>query len=98
MYAGVPAIIPVSVKDCWDFLQIDTWNDSMPKIDPLYEGATVHGSYTVHHNDEMHDQANRTSITLCRKRTKRIFTFGKRDLVFLSISESPRPDGRLPLL
>jgi hypothetical protein len=39
---------------------------------------------------------NRIRMILCRKRMSRIITFGKRDLVFLSCTESvPLPDGTL---
>jgi hypothetical protein len=75
--------MPVSVQDCWDFLLLERWDRNMPKMDPFYEGVTVHGEYNV----------SNTNMLLCRKRTKRLMAFGKRDLVFLSVTEEPLEDG-----
>ena len=55
----------------------------MPKMDPFYEGLTVHGEYK-HKSIEM---------KLARKTIKRLITFGKRDFTFVSVSDHPRGDG-----
>lgn len=84
-YVRMKAVVPASVQDCWNFLLISEWDRTMPKMDPYYEGVSVHGEYLVD-DDKVH-------ITLCRKRTKRILTFGKRDMVFLSVQGRPLEDG-----
>lgn len=82
-YVQMKAVMPVSVQDCWDFLRVDKWDESMPKMDPFYEGVDIYGEYT-------HKQAH---MILCRKRMKRLLAFGKRDLVFLSVIDAPLDDG-----
>lgn len=82
-YVKMTYEMPVSVKDCWDFLLLEHWDKNMPKMDPFYEGVSVHGEFNI---------AN-THMLLCRKRTKRLMAFGKRDLVFLSVTEEPLEDG-----
>lgn len=82
-YVRMKGIFPVSVEECWNFLSLSNWDYSMPKMDPFYEGVSIHGEYR-------HDKV---AMMLCRKRTKRIFAFGKRDLVFLSVKDEPLPDG-----
>jgi START domain len=78
-------IIDAPVQRCWDFLKVDRWDESMPKMDPFYEGVTVVGEYS-------HPESG-VDMTLCRKTTKRILAFGKRDLVFLSVVDRPLEDG-----
>jgi hypothetical protein len=82
-YVRMKGLFPVSVKECWDFLRVSNWERSMPKMDPFYEGVSVHGEYN-------HQQVN---MIVCRKRTKRILAFGKRDLVFVSVQDEPLEDG-----
>lgn len=82
-YVRMKGTFPVSVEECWNFLSLSNWDYSMPKMDPFYEGVSLHGEYT-HEN---------VTMILCRKRTKRIFAFGKRDIVFLSVKDEPLPDG-----
>lgn len=84
-YVRMRAVLPVPVQDCWDFLRVPNWDRTMPIMDPFYEGVSVHGNFSSHPS---------VDILLCRKRMKRIFTFGKRDLVFLSVTEKqPLADG-----
>ncbi|GAX22983.1 hypothetical protein FisN_15Hh121 [Fistulifera solaris] len=82
-YVRMKGIFPVPVEECWNFLSLSNWDTSMPKMDPFYEGVSLHGSY-------QHDQVR---MILCRKRTKRLLAFGKRDLVFLSVQDEPLSDG-----
>ena len=82
-YVQMTGIIPASVQDCWNFLLVSAWDTTMPKMDPFYEGVTTYGEY----------QYRKVHMILCRKRTKRILAFGKRDLVFLSVQDEPLPDG-----
>lgn len=76
-YVRMKTVFPTSVENCWNFLQVANWDYSMPKMDPFYEGV------------EIYEKVNykKFSFILCRKRLKRIFAFGKRDLVFLSVTE-----------
>ena len=74
-------LIPTSVSSCWDFLRVDAWDETMPKMDPFYEGVSLHGDY--HHLG--------VNMILVRKRTKRLLAFGKRDFVFLSVTEDDHP-------
>jgi|UniRef100_A0A8J9S2M3 hypothetical protein len=84
-YVRMKARIPVSVQSCWDFLRVSEWDRTMPKMDPFYEGVSVHGEW-VH---------RKTHMILCRKRMRRIGIYGKRDLVFLSVTDVPLRDGTL---
>lgn len=85
-YVRIRGIIPSPVEDCWNFLRVENWNVAMPQMDPFYEGVSVHGQYNV----------GKIRMILCRKRTKRLLTYGKRDLVFLSVTDVPRTaDGAL---
>lgn len=84
-YVRMVGVYPVSAESCWDWLTLKNWPKNMPKMDPFYEGVDVHGNFD-------HRGVN---MKLARKRTKRIFAFGKRDLVFLSVSDKPLSDGTL---
>lgn len=82
-YIRMTSIMPAAVEEVWDFLSLDNWPKTMPKMDPFYEGLTVLGDYT-HKGIEMR---------LARKTLKRIVAFGKRDFTFVSVSDHPRGDG-----
>jgi hypothetical protein len=83
-YVRMTVVIPTPVEDCWEFLQLANWDDSMPQMDPFYEGVSLHGEFTHRH----------VHMILARKRTQRILAFGKRDFVFLSVSsDQPMKDG-----
>ena len=104
-YVKMTTIIPVSVEECWEFLQLSNWHVNMPKMDPFYESVKIYGEYTYtgdnnskkkkvmwggggNNNDSVH-------MILAKKQTKRIITFGKRDFVFLSVSDMPLDDGTM---
>lgn len=82
-YVKMVAIIPASVQECWSWLSLENWSTNMPKMDPFYEGVELHGAF----------EHKGVSMILARKRTKRILAFGKRDMVFLSVSDQPLSDG-----
>ena len=82
-YIKMEAVIGVSVEECWDWLRLENWKVNMNKMDPFYEGHSI-----VAEKD-----FRGVSMTLATKRTKRIVTFGKRDFVFVSVADLPRPDG-----
>ena len=82
-YVRMTSIMPASVQEVWDFLSLDNWPKTMPKMDPFYEGLDVLGDYK-HKGIEMR---------LARKTLKRIVAFGKRDFTFVSVSDHPRGDG-----
>jgi len=82
-YVKMEGRLPVPVHECWDFLRVENWKKSMPQMDPFYEGVSVHGNFTK----------GKVNVVLCRKRTKRILAFGKRDLVFACVTDEPRADG-----
>ena len=82
-YIKMVAVIPAPVLDCWSWLSLENWPTNMPKMDPFYEGFEIRGNFT-------HKGVN---MVLARKRTKRILAFGKRDMVFLSVSDKPLSDG-----
>lgn len=83
-YIRMRATFPVPIQEVWDFLRVPNWEESMPKMDPFYEGVTIYGNYS-------NPDAN---MLLCRKRTKRILAFGKRDLVFIAATKNqPLQDG-----
>ena len=99
----------MSVKKCWDFLSLDKWDETMPKMDPFYEGLDVYGKYSVRcnsnkgsndgtsdakvENDKSANFMDTVKMILARKRTKRILTFGKREFVFVSVEDVPLEDG-----
>ena len=83
-YVKMEAIIPAPVASCWNFLSIENWEKSMPKMDPTYESHAVYSNYTTPEG---------VNMILVRKRTKRILAFGKRDFAFLSVSDLPLSDG-----
>lgn len=88
-YVKMEGRIPVPVENCWEWLRVDDWDRTMKVMDPFYEGSEIHGDYSYNHN-----RKNVVRMLLCRKRTKRILAFGKRDLVFLSVAEEqPSADG-----
>ncbi len=82
-YVRMTSIMPGSIQDLWDFLSLDNWSETMPKMDPFYEGLSVLGEYR-HEGIEM---------KLARKTLKRILAFGKRDFTFVSVSDQPQTDG-----
>lgn len=88
-YVKMETILPIPVKDCWDFLSLDKWDETMPKMDPFYEGLDIYGDYSLTEEDE----ENIIRMILARKRTKRILTFGKREFVFVSVEDKPLEDG-----
>ena len=75
--------MPGTIQEVWNFLDLSNWDTSMPKMDPFYEGLTIHGEYR-HRGIHM---------KLARKTIKRLVTFGKRDFTFVSVSDHPRGDG-----
>jgi hypothetical protein len=77
------AVMPTNVQHCWNFLKLDRWDENMPKMDPFYEGVSILGSYIK----------RGVGMVLARKRTKRILAFGKRDFLFISVSDLPLQDG-----
>jgi hypothetical protein len=82
-YVKMVAIIPASVQECWGWLSLSNWPKNMPKMDPFYEGVELHGDFDY----------KGVNMILARKRTRRILAFGKRDIVFLSVSDQPLSDG-----
>ncbi|CAB9518643.1 expressed unknown protein [Seminavis robusta] len=82
-YVRMETLIPTSVASCWEFLKIENWGWSMPKMDPFYDTHSVHANYT-------HQGVN---MILVQKKTHRILAFGKRDFVFLSVTDLPLEDG-----
>mmetsp|Transcript_19509 Transcript_19509/g.29349 ORF Transcript_19509/g.29349 Transcript_19509/m.29349 type:complete len:264 (+) Transcript_19509:193-984(+) len=75
-YVKMTAIMPASPQECWDFLQLDQWETTMPLMDPFYEGVDTYGDYFF----------EGMNMTVARKRTKRILgILGKRDFVFVSV-------------
>jgi START domain len=46
-YVKMEAVLPVSVQECWNFLLLDRWDETMPKMDPFYEGVDLFGEYFV---------------------------------------------------
>lgn len=77
-YVKMEMVVPVPVQKVCDFLHIPNWDTNMPQVDPYYEGVTIYK--TLQHKG--------ADITVCRRRMKRLGgLFGKRDFVFLSVSE-----------
>jgi hypothetical protein len=77
------ATMPGDIEDVWNFLELDSWEQTMPKMDPFYGGLTVLGKYT-HRTSPGRPPV---SMVLAKKRTKRIVMYGKRDFTFVSVSD-----------
>lgn len=96
-YVKMETVIPKPVERCWDFLSLDKWDETMPKMDPFYEGLDIYAKYDVHEEASCgggvdHDD-DAIRMVLARKRTKRILAFGKREFVFVSVEDKPLEDG-----
>jgi len=79
-YIRMTSVMPGTMQQVWDFLDLENWSTSMPKMDPFYEDLAVLGHYR--HSD--------LRMKLARKTTSRIVAFGKRDFTFVSVSEKQR--------
>ena len=82
-YVRMTSVMPATIEEVWDFLDLKNWATTMPKMDPFYEGLDVLGGYRYRGLD----------MKLARKTIKRLVTFGKRDFTFVSVSDNPRGDG-----
>ena len=82
-YVRMTAMMPGDTKDVWDFLELDSWEETMPRMDPFYDGLSILGTYTYRPSPGR--QA--VSMVLAKKRTKRIVMYGKRDFTFVSVSD-----------
>lgn len=98
-YVKMETVMPVSLENCWNFLSLDKWDATMPKMDPFYEGLDIYGEYSVpaatnETSSEKDDKSElAVKMILARKRTKRILAFGKREFVFVSVEDTPLKDG-----
>lgn len=103
-YVRLQATMPVSVENCWDFLRVSNWDVSMAKMDPFYEGVSIHDEFWYNPDANANDHGENVNTTnanvnstvymmLCRKRTKRFLAFGKRDFTFLTVKDQPLEDG-----
>jgi len=86
-YIRVTAILPGDIKEVWNFLSVENWPSTLPSLDPFYEGHNVIKDYRYKKRSGV------VEMSLVRKRTKRLFTFGKRDFTILSVSEVPKKNG-----
>lgn len=79
-YTRISATIDASVDDVWSFLEVDNWEKNLKRMDPFHEGVEIFDSF--HRGD--------VDMVLARKRSKRLFSFGKRDFAFLSVSDTTK--------
>ena len=84
-YVRMHATMPGSVDDVWGSFRLSNWERLMSAVDPFFEGLTILEQFD-------HGKVN---MVLARKRAKRLVTFGKRDFLFVSVSDQPRSDGVL---
>lgn len=84
-YVRLHATMPGSVSDVWGSFRLSNWERLMSAVDPFFEGLTILEQFD-------HGKIN---MVLARKRAKRLVTFGKRDFLFVSVSDVPRSDGVL---
>ena len=84
-YVRLHATMPGSVSDVWGSFRLSNWERLMSAVDPFFEGLTILEQFD-------HGKVN---MVLARKRAKRLVTFGKRDFLFVSVSDVPRSDGVL---
>jgi len=88
-YIRMIATIPAGIADVWDFLDLNNWAETMPKMDPFYDNLSILGEYT-HRPSPVKPSVH---MVLARKTTKRIVTFNKRDFTFVSVADVPEKDG-----
>lgn len=84
-YVRLHATMPGSVNDVWGSFRLSNWERLMSAVDPFFEGIAILEQYDY----------GKVNLVLARKRAKRLVTFGKRDFLFVSVSDTPRPDGVL---
>jgi len=84
-YVRLHATMPGSVDDVWGSFRLSNWERLMSAVDPFFEGLTILEQYDY----------GKVNLVLARKRAKRLVAFGKRDFLFVSVSDVPRPDGVL---
>ena len=84
-YVRMHATMPGSVDDVWGSFRLSNWERLMGAVDPFFEGLTILEQFD-------HGKVN---MVLANKRAKRLVTFGKRDFLFVSVSDQPRSDGVL---
>jgi len=95
-YVKMETVMPLSLEECWNFLSLDKWDETMPKMDPFYEGLDIYVEYSIPMNETettISDAELAVKMILARKRTKRILAFGKREFVFVSVEDIPLKDG-----
>lgn len=91
-YIRMIATIPAGIPDVWDFLDLNNWAETMPKMDPFYDNLSILGEYT-HRPSPVKPSVH---MVLARKTTKRIVTFNKRDFTFVSVADvSEKYGGRV---
>ncbi|KAG7343909.1 hypothetical protein IV203_021917 [Nitzschia inconspicua] len=91
-YVKMEAVLPVSVKECWNFLLLDRWDETMPKMDPFYEGVDIFGEYFV--TGDADSSSEKHHPTDESKSTSDIFkaSTGKLRLPFgLKATSKPKP-------
>ena len=44
-YVRMSAIMPGPIEEVWDFLRLENWEKTMPKMDPFYEGLEISKRY-----------------------------------------------------
>eukprot|EP00751_Fragilariopsis_kerguelensis_P008368 CAMPEP_0170802354 /NCGR_PEP_ID=MMETSP0733-20121128/29214_1 /TAXON_ID=186038 /ORGANISM="Fragilariopsis kerguelensis, Strain L26-C5" /LENGTH=489 /DNA_ID=CAMNT_0011155507 /DNA_START=239 /DNA_END=1708 /DNA_ORIENTATION=+ len=67
-YVKMTAILPISVKKCWDFLSLDKWDKTMPTMDPFYDKLDIYGEYNINDTNEIENEnENKRKQKLKRK-------------------------------
>jgi len=79
-YVRMTSVMPGTMQEVWDFLDLKNWETNMPKMDPFYESLSIMGEYKY----------GGIEMKLARKMTSRIVAFGKRDFTFVSVSDHPK--------
>ena len=49
-YVRMVATLPGKLEDVWNFLSLDNWERTMPKMDPFYEGVEITKRYAFEPN------------------------------------------------
>ena len=47
-YVRMSATLSGDVEDVWDLLRMDQWESTMSRLDPFYDGLTIHKRYLYH--------------------------------------------------
>mmetsp|Transcript_31063 Transcript_31063/g.41234 ORF Transcript_31063/g.41234 Transcript_31063/m.41234 type:complete len:512 (-) Transcript_31063:606-2141(-) len=79
-YVRMKAIMPGSIQETWEFLELKNWDKTMPKMDPFYEGLETLGTYSIDASAERKRVSKNKAVT-ANKSTKHVFRDDKVQMI-----------------